>query len=227
VLKYQLHSRLLPLAPLTTSTIAAACAGRTVAGVIAIRAYPGGEDPERKCSRQLQRGFEAAARTLSGSPGVRRRELGARPLNCSPGGARGLWCSRDRGWGWNQCGRTYPCPALPPAVFPHPCRSLCWIAIGHTFQSDACTVHRVPLNDLRHKKRLALVKPAEPGVRFLSKSSLPSRMWNALHLFHDELAGSCCDALRFFCKSDARKSWLIAGESRCLPRHVRFRRPCT
>jgi len=34
-------------------TIAAACAGRTVAGVIAIRAYLRGEHLERKRSRQL------------------------------------------------------------------------------------------------------------------------------------------------------------------------------
>lgn len=30
-------------------------------------------------------------------------------------------------------------------------------------------------------------------------------MWNALHLFRDESAGSCRDVRPFFCKSDAPK----------------------
>jgi Tol biopolymer transport system component len=39
-------------------------AGRTVAGVVAVRACLGGKSPERKRARQIQRGFKAAARTL-------------------------------------------------------------------------------------------------------------------------------------------------------------------
>ena len=70
---------------LSTSTIAAPCAGRTVPGVIAIRAYLGSDGPGRKRSRQLQRGFEAAAGTLARDPGVRRRGLGTRTANCFRG----------------------------------------------------------------------------------------------------------------------------------------------
>src|SRR5262249_23738674 len=73
-----------PLSPLTASTIAAPRAGRTVAGVEAIRARLGGEDPERKSSRQIQRGFKAPTCCLSHELDWR-RGLGARPLNCSPG----------------------------------------------------------------------------------------------------------------------------------------------
>jgi hypothetical protein len=129
-------------------TIAAPCAGRTVASVIAIRACLRGEDPERKRSRQLQRGFEAAARTLSRDPGVRRRGLGTRTVDCFRGGAQGLWRGYPGGCGSQRRGRTGLSQALPPAVFPHPCRSPCLITIRHSFYSDACTVYRVPSNDL-------------------------------------------------------------------------------
>jgi len=64
-----------PRSSFTIPTIAAACAWRAVSGVIAIRAYLGGDDPERKGSRQLQRGFKGAPGTLSRVPSIRRRGL--------------------------------------------------------------------------------------------------------------------------------------------------------
>jgi hypothetical protein len=129
-----------PPSSLTIPTVAAPCAWRTIAGVIAVRAYLGGEDG-RKRSRQLQRGFEAAAWTLSREPGVRRRRLGTRTANCFRGHARRLWCTHYGRCGSQRRGRTGLSQALPLAVFPHPSRSLCWIAIRHTFYSDACTVY--------------------------------------------------------------------------------------
>ena len=57
----------------STSTITTRRAGRTVSGVIAIRAYLGGEDPGREGSCQLQCCFKAAAGTLSHDSSVRRR----------------------------------------------------------------------------------------------------------------------------------------------------------
>jgi len=110
---------------LSTSTIAAPCAGRTVPGVIAIRAYLGSDGPGRKRSRQLQRGFETAAGTLSRDPCVRRRGLGTRTVNCFRGDARWLGCTHDRRCRGNRHGRTRSHFALPLAVFPHPSRSLC------------------------------------------------------------------------------------------------------
>jgi hypothetical protein len=158
------------LSSLTTSTIAAACARGTVSAVIAIRAYLGGEDPGRKSSRQLQRGFKAATCSLSHEPDFRRRGLRVGPLNHSAEDTRRLRCTRGRRWRSKRHGRTCPYFVLPPAVFPHPCRSLCWIAIRHTFYSDACTVYRVPVDGYDIRIRLSLAKPAPPGVRFLSKS---------------------------------------------------------
>ena len=55
---------LLGLLSLRISTIAAPCAGRTVSSVVAIRAYLGGEDPERERSRELQRGFQICCEQL-------------------------------------------------------------------------------------------------------------------------------------------------------------------
>ena len=159
-----------PLSSCPTSTIAAPCAGRTISGVIAIRACLRGEDPERKRSRQLQRGFETAAGTLSRDPCVRRRGLGTRTVNCFRGDARWLGCTHDRRCRGNRHGRTRSHFALPLAVFPHPSRSLCWIAIRHTFYLDACTVYRVPVDGYDIRIRLSLAKPAPPGFRFLSKS---------------------------------------------------------
>jgi len=159
-------SRLLPPSFLSTSTIAAACARRTISGVIAIRACLRGEDPERKRSRQLQRGFEAAAGTLSHDPAVRRRGLGTRTIDCFRGDARALWCRQPGGCGSQRRGRTRLSRALPLAEFPHPRCSLCWIAIGHTFAQmrAPCTVHPQKVWGMNHS-----FKPL-PGVRFLSKS---------------------------------------------------------
>jgi hypothetical protein len=75
----------------STSTIAAPCAGRTVARVVAIRAYAGGEYPERKSPRKFQRGFKGASGTPSREPGVRTHGLRTRSFY----------------------GRTYLCRALP------------------------------------------------------------------------------------------------------------------
>jgi len=130
-----------PLSSLRTSTVAAPCAGRAISAVIAIRACLRGEDPERKRSRQLQRGFEAAARAFSGSPGVRMRGLGTRTVDCFREDTRGLWFRHPGGCGSQRCGRTGLSQALPLAVFPHPGRSLCWITIRHKFSGG---VHRVP-----------------------------------------------------------------------------------
>ena len=60
------------------STIAAPCAGRAVARVIAIPAYPGSQEPRRKGSRQFQGGFKALACTPSHKPSVRTRGLRTR-----------------------------------------------------------------------------------------------------------------------------------------------------
>jgi hypothetical protein len=57
---------------LPTLTIAAACTGRTVAGVVAIQAHFGGEEPERKRPREFQRGSKAGACTLAHHPRVGR-----------------------------------------------------------------------------------------------------------------------------------------------------------
>src|SRR5690242_7983925 len=67
---------------LLPSTLAAACAGRTVSGVIAIRACLRGEDPERKRSRQLQRSFEAALLVMrcTSSPSTEIRHSNVRSL---------------------------------------------------------------------------------------------------------------------------------------------------
>ena len=84
----------LGLSSLSTSTIAAPCAWRTVSAVIAIQAYLGGEDPGRKSSRQFQRGFESPPSTPSREPGVRRLGLltgflyNARPGTREVAGAR-------------------------------------------------------------------------------------------------------------------------------------------
>jgi hypothetical protein len=114
------------------STIAAPCAGRTLSGVIAIRAYLGGEDPKgkvRASSNAVLKPLRAAFRTnLIGGAG-----WGLEPLNCSPGDARRLGCTHDRRCGGNRHGYTRPYFALAPAVFPHPGCSLCWITIRHTF----------------------------------------------------------------------------------------------
>src|SRR5262249_8432495 len=86
---------------LSPSTIAAPCAGRTVSAVIAIRAYALGEDPGGKGSRQVQRGFKAAANRFSQGHGVRGRggrgESGASiPAGCSPQRRRGFTSSSLR-----------------------------------------------------------------------------------------------------------------------------------
>jgi hypothetical protein len=131
---------------MTASTIAAACAWRTVSGVVAIRACLGSEGPGRKGLRQLRRGFKAAAYSFADKPGVRRRGLGTRTSNCFRGHARRLRCTHP-GKCRSQRSRAHPpSRALPPAVFPHPGRSLCWITIRHTFYSDACSVYRVPVD---------------------------------------------------------------------------------
>jgi len=54
--------------------------GRTVAGVVAIRVYLGGQEPRRKGSRQVQRGFEGAPGTASREAGVLRLGLRTRAL---------------------------------------------------------------------------------------------------------------------------------------------------
>ena len=139
-----LRSQLPVLSALTPSAIAAACVGRTVSAVVAVWACLRGQYPERERARQVQRGFEAAARTLSRELGVRRRGLGTRTANCFRGHARRLWCTHIRSRGWLQHAGVYLSHALPLAVFPHPGRPLCWITIRHNFYSDACTVYRVP-----------------------------------------------------------------------------------
>jgi hypothetical protein len=144
-----------PPSSLTIPTVAAPCAWRTIAGVIAVRAYLGGEDG-RKRSRQLQRGFEAAAWTLSREPGVRRRRLGTRTANCFRGHARRLWCTHYGRCGSQRRGRTGLSRALPLALFPHPGRSLSGIAIGHGFPLMRAPVYRVPRNDWNSKSRLML-----------------------------------------------------------------------
>jgi hypothetical protein len=115
----------------STSTIAAARALRTVSAVVAIRAYLGGEDAGRESSREPQRGFEGAAFRFSHEPGVRRRGLGTRTVNCFRGDARALGCTDPGRCGWQRRGRTGLSQALPLAVFSHPCCSACWIAIRH------------------------------------------------------------------------------------------------
>jgi hypothetical protein len=82
-----------PLSSCPTSTIAAPCAGRTISGVIAIRACLRGEDPERKRSRQLQRGFEGAPDAPSREPGVRRPGLRTCALYNAARNPRRLLCS--------------------------------------------------------------------------------------------------------------------------------------
>src|SRR5215471_18669129 len=62
------HDVVISLSSLCPSAIAALCAGRAVSGAIAIRAYLGGEDPERERPRQIQCGFEGAACELSREP---------------------------------------------------------------------------------------------------------------------------------------------------------------
>jgi len=111
------------LSSLSPSTIAAPCVGRAVASVIAIRAYPGGKDPERKRPCQFQRGFKAAASSLRYVPGVRRREL---PTESFYMRNRRTLC------------------ALPLAVFLHPGCFPCWITIRHKFTSMRAPMHRVP-----------------------------------------------------------------------------------
>jgi hypothetical protein len=93
-------------------TLAAPCAGRTVAGVIAIRAYPGGKDPERKSSRQFQRGLKLLRALRGQESGVRTHGLRTQSF-------------------YVRHGRTYLRRALPLAVFPPPRRPLCWIPIKH------------------------------------------------------------------------------------------------
>ena len=127
--------------------IAAPCAGRTVPGVIAIGAHLGGTKSERKRSRQLQCGFEATVGSLSRDAGVRRCELGARTVDCFRGDARGPWCTHHRRCGSQLRGRKGLSHALPPAVFPHPGRSLCWITIRHSFSTQTrAPVYRAPAN---------------------------------------------------------------------------------
>ena len=87
------------LSPFRSLTIAAPRTGRTVSGVVAIWTYPGGERPERKRSRQLQRGFEAAADTFSHGGALSRRGLRTRTINSLPGDAQTLWCTH-----YGRCG---------------------------------------------------------------------------------------------------------------------------
>jgi hypothetical protein len=102
------------------------------------------QDTVRKRPRQFQCAFEAAACRLSHETGVRGHGLRTCSLYCRPGGARRLRCTRGRRWRSKRRGCTCSYFALPPAVFPHPRCSLCWITIGHTFYSDAYTVYRAP-----------------------------------------------------------------------------------
>jgi hypothetical protein len=141
---------------LPSSTIAAACAWRTVSAVVAMRAYLGGEDPGRKSSCQFRCGSKGATRTLPHEPGVRRCGLWTRSLYYSLEDARRLWCAHDRRCGGNRHGRTYPWAVLPLAVFPHPSRPLCWIAIRHSFTRMRVPVYRVPCNHWNLKSRLML-----------------------------------------------------------------------
>jgi len=55
--------------------------------------------------------------------------LWTRSLYYSPEDGRRLWCTHDRRCGGNRHGRTYACPVLPLAVFPHPGCSPRWITI--------------------------------------------------------------------------------------------------
>jgi hypothetical protein len=89
-----------PPSSFTIPTIAAACAWRAVFGVIAIRAYLGGDDPERKGSRQLQRGFKGASGTLSRVPSIRRHGLRTCALYNAARNPRRLLCTRGRKRGW-------------------------------------------------------------------------------------------------------------------------------
>ena len=113
------------------STIAAPCAGRAVSGVVAIRAYLRGEDPERKSSREFHRSFEAGAGVFSHRPALRSRGLRNRGHNFLLRYARRLWCTHVRSHGWLQHAGVYLSHALSLAVFPYPGRSLCWITIRH------------------------------------------------------------------------------------------------
>ena len=63
------------LSSVSTSTITATCTGRTVSGVVAIRAYLGGEKPGGEGSRQVQRGFKDAASLEDGKIHTLRREV--------------------------------------------------------------------------------------------------------------------------------------------------------
>ena len=121
------------LSSLFPSTIAAPCAGRTVAGVIAIRAHPGAVDPDRKKPRQFQRGFKAAACTLRHERRAWTRGLRTRSFRDPLGYERRLRCTHDRRRG---CMRTHPRHTLPLAVFPHPCCSPRWITIWHTISGS-------------------------------------------------------------------------------------------
>jgi hypothetical protein len=141
---------------LSRTTIAAPCVWRTVTGVVAIRAYSGGEDPGRKRSRQFQRGFEAAADSFSRWGTLRRCGLKTRNTNSRRVDVRGLGRTNTRRWRWRRRRRTCPPHALPPAVFPHPGRSISWIAIGHGFPLMRAPVYRVPCNDWNLKSRLML-----------------------------------------------------------------------
>jgi hypothetical protein len=155
------------LSSVSNPTIAARCARRTVSGVLAIRTYLRGEDAGRKRSRQLQRGFEAAAGTLSGSPGVRMRGLETRTVDCFREDTRGLWFRHPGGCGSQRCGRTGLSQALPLAVFPHPGRSLCWITIRHKFSGG---VYRVPSADLGCKNSFVTATPPSLQDAILLKS---------------------------------------------------------
>ena len=124
-----------PLSFRATSTIATPRARRAVSSVTAIQTCFRGEDAERKRSRQLQRGFKAAARSFE-------YESDVHSLYCLV--ARRLGCTHYGRCGGQRRGRTGLSHTLPLAVFPHPGGSLCWIAIRHTSNLDACTVYRAP-----------------------------------------------------------------------------------
>ena len=126
-----IHHNARQLSSLSTSTIAAPCAGRTVSAVAAIRAYLRGEHPDGKRLRQFQRSFEAVACRPPHEPGAQRRGLRTRSLYYRPGGGRRLWCTHARRCQWQRRGRMHLSHAFPPAVFPHPRCSPCSIPIRH------------------------------------------------------------------------------------------------
>jgi len=106
---------------------------------------------------------------LSRGPSVRRRGLGTRTTKCFRGHAQRLWCTHSERCGWQRRGRTHLSHTLPLAVFPHPRRSLCWIAIRHTFTQmrAPCTVYPSTINYLEVRRENCGGSRLEVGTNLL------------------------------------------------------------